>query len=859
MAVIVFVLASTFAAAQTNIPANIDAGLRELIELNRESLAAKQVALNLAEADSVYRMAAGKKATGIFRLQFDPENRVLVDIYLAGGVSAPAIQSSVTDLGGEVVATDMFYRNGVLAAYLPVEVVPRVAQSPGVNSIHLSHRPVNRVGKVTSQGAILLRSQMANQQGFNGEGVTVGILSDSFNTSGSADAAQADVQSGDLPNTSAIPGGEGLKFLAELDPKTFGPGSDEGRAMAQVVHDIAPNASLCFATGFQGEVDFANKIRALRTNAGCNADVIADDVAYLDEPFFSDGILAKAVDQVATSETLPGNKVAYFSAAGNEAKQGYASELRIVADADARAISPDDLGINLATIPSDIDTSGGFHNFNADGSVNIAQDLSVLDGTVISFQWDDPFDLAPSGITADLNLLFFDPVTGNFLFAVNDDNFMTNRPLELFALNTGGGPGTFAEFLMVVARTGAGTHLAKRIKYVAFGNLIDLSGVTTAQTPVIFGHSCARGANGVAASVYDSDPARGGFDPLYEGFSSPGPAIIAFDEDGNRLASPEVRKKPDIAAVDGVNTTFFPQPIGDNASGNDYEAIFGNPDGFPNFFGTSSAASHAAGVAALVIQKAGGPGSIAPDQVSNILKASSPPRDMDLFYSEALAADKGVVVAVTASGEDNSAAGSGDDFFSITFSSNSGSVLSALTIDLTGTGLQFDPEKYAIHTGRSTGPAVTSVTPNTSSAALTLTFSGFVSGESLSFGVAREFTTANGKPVKSGGASADELAGATIAATVSPATDELGQSAVLKGAFVNNLERGYQIYDGFGLIDAVNALKLTAPEASDDEGLAKAFNPRFRTFSGRLLKTAALLFPFRWPKRNRFEGAQPLF
>lgn len=786
-------------------------------------------------------------------------NRLLVDVYLADIASASPIQNLLVGVGGEIVASDLFYRSGVVSVYLPVAAVQTVARWAGVASLHLGHRPVDRIGRVTSQGAVVMRSNLANQQGFDGDGITVGILSDSFNTSSSADTALTDVRSGDLPNTTAIAGGEGLKFLAELDPGKFGAGTDEGRAMAQIVHDIAPNASLCFATAFAGEVDFANKIRALRTDPACNADVITDDVAYLDEPFFSDGILAQAVDEVATSETLRGNRVSYFSSAGNEARQGYASELRIIADGAARSLSPEKLGVNLDTIPAGIDTTGGFHNFNIDGDANIAQDISFLDGTIISFQWDDPFDLTPSGITTDLNLFFFDPVTGNFLFALTSDSFMTNRPLALFALSTGGGPGTFAELLMVVARTGKGTHLAKRIKYVAFGNLIDLTGVITAQTPVTFGHSCARGANSVAASVYDTNPAREGFTPLYESFSSPGPSLIALDADGNRLAYPEVRRKPDIAAVDGVNTTFFPPPVGNNPTGNDYEAMFGVPDGFPNFFGTSAAASHAAGIAALVIQKAGGPGSISPDQVSSILKASAPPRDMDLFYSEAVAADKEATVAVSASEESSSAAASSDDFFTVNFSSRKpGQTLTALTIDLTGAGLRFDAERHAVNTGSSTGPVITSVTPSTASSAVTLTFSGFNSGDSLSFGVAREFTSTSGKPIESRGTSADELAGAKITAAVSSARDGTADSVALNGTFANDLERGYQIYDGFGLIDAVNALKLTVPEISDDDGMAKASTPRFRALSGKLLKIAAL-FPFKWTKRNRFDSLQPLF
>ncbi len=814
LAAILFVTLSSAALIgqpRKGLSANIDTGLRELMKMRQERLTKGLPEMDLHTAEKTVRTIQSKGATGVFRLMVEQSGRVLVHVHLDGSGSMAQISSLLTSRGASIAAVDGNYRNGVIAAYVPLAIVDELASTTGVRSISLAHRGRTNAGKVTSQGAALLQTDRSNAAGFDGTGVTVGILSDSFNTSsgfGVTDNAADDVLSGDLPNTTAIPGGEGLKFLIELDPTIFGPGTDEGRALAQIVHDLAPAASLCFATGFVSEVSFANNIRALRTDPACNADVIVDDIEYDDEPFFSDGMLAQAVDDVATSDSLPGHKVAYFSSAGNDAQQGYSSDLRIVPDLTARALPSSATRIALNTIPPDIDTSGGFHNFDAKGGALLAQDLFFFDGTTISFQWDDPFDLSPSGITTDLNLLFFDPANGNFLFAVNDDNFQTNAPIEFFSLMTGSGPGTVGELLMAVARTGKGKHLAQRIKYVAFGGIFDLSGAITAETPLTFGHNSARGANSVGAVIYNTDPAFFGppkFSPLYESFSSPGPATIAFDRDGRRLERAEVRLKPDIAAPDGVNTTFFPE-FGSNR---DYEARFGVPDGFPNFFGSSASAAHAAGVAALMVQKAGGSGSISPRVLSRALKESVPARDVDLGFSEAVARTDGDNVTVSASGNNVNIIFLNTNFFQIKFRSElPGQTLDSLTIDLSNTGMAFDPAHFPVQVGSSTGPAITLSTPNVVSKQLTIKFSGFTSGKSLSFGAGLNFVDVKGNVLTFTSSTADEMAGAKITATLSGQNDVRGNAAgTVTGTFENQLDEGYRIFDGFGLINAPNALR----------------------------------------------------
>lgn len=529
--------------------------------------------------------------------QLDPQGRVLVEIVLDGSVRIDQIRSTLLSLGASIAGENPQYRNGAISAYLPVGMIEVLGSTPGVNNLALGYKPIMSVGLVTSQGAKLMGSDILNNtKNIKGQGITVGVISDSFDTNTSASTHYAqDVSSGDLPT---------MKFVVD-----YPSGTDEGRAMAQIVYDVAPNSSLCFATAYGGLSTFAFNIRALRALSLCNADVIVDDVAYFSEPFFSDGQIAQAVNDVATLGTnkLPGKKVAYFSAAGNSQSQAFNASPAVF---PKKTTIP---GLNLTTISScpnlttggtGVDTGGGFLNF---GNNTFAVTVTGNNGSMV-MQWDDPFDLSPGGITTDLNYLFFNG--GNCAFILGANNFQTNQAIEILSGLNGTGQ-------MVIARTSAGSRLANRVK------LINLGGITSsifgnANAPVIFGHTAAANAISVGAYRYTSPATQQSpFMPLFEYFSSPGPVTIAFDAAGKRLVYPETRKKPDLSAPDGVDTTFF---------GNyDYEG-----NGWPNFFGTSAAAPHAAGVAALLLQEAGGPGTLDPALLKSYMVTSIPARCLPL-------------------------------------------------------------------------------------------------------------------------------------------------------------------------------------------------------------------------------------
>jgi hypothetical protein len=141
----------------------------------------------------------------------------------------------------------------------------------------------------------------------------VGIISDSF-------ACNPPPFQPGAPNSS-FEEDLGTELPAEVNILSEGcpGGTDEGRAIGQIVHDVAPGSPLLFHTGFNSELDFAEGIQRL---AAAGAKVIVDDLIYFDEPMYSDGMVGQAVDLVTKGG------VAYYSSAGNQARQSYEDDFR---------------------------------------------------------------------------------------------------------------------------------------------------------------------------------------------------------------------------------------------------------------------------------------------------------------------------------------------------------------------------------------------------------------------------------------------------------------------------------------------------------------------------------------------------
>jgi hypothetical protein len=420
-------------------------------------------------------------------------------------------------------------------------------------------------GMSVSEGDVQLKADQARSTySLNGSGVKVGILSDSYNTYtfGGTTAAN-DILSGDLPGASNPCGA--TTAINVVDDSV--PGTDEGRGMLQIVHDIAPQAQLSFATAFTGLLGFADNIRALR-KAG--AAIIADDVFYLDEPFFQEGPINVAISDVVNGGAL------YFAPGGNH---NLIVDGKDVTSYEAPAYRP-------TTCPAALKSSlADCHNFATSGPADSMESITLdADGSIIvDFQWAEPWE----GVSSDLNIYLLNN-TGAVVRQSSDDNTISQKPFELFSYTNSSG--STATYSLVIGRLfGA----MPRLKYIFIQGTKGISALEYNTStggdivgPSVYGHSASTKGITVGAIPFNNNNAP-------ETFSSRGPSTIYFGPAANASPAapitPVTLNQPDIVATDGGCTTFF----------GSYD--FATP--CYRFYGTSAAAPHAAAVAALVLQR----------------------------------------------------------------------------------------------------------------------------------------------------------------------------------------------------------------------------------------------------------------
>lgn len=391
----------------------------------------------------------------------------------------------------------------------------QIASLSFVEKIRLPRYATPRAGSVNTQGDSILKANQLRALGFKGKGVKVGIISDGANNWTSARA------SGDLPASISLYGSCSVS-TRNVSQCRSGKTCNEGTAMAEIIHDLAPEAQIAVGA-VSTALEFIQRVNQLAYSF--KADVIVDDLGFFGEPYFEDGDLANAV------AALPSN-VLYVSSAGNASHIHYEDDFKV---ASSTPVITHDFSSNDETL--------GF--------------LVPADGyTVAILQWNDLFDNPSS----DFDLYVTD---SSSIVAASQANQSSGNiePIEAVCIpNTGSSEQV--RFAIIEKVSGAD----KRLEMFFLGSSL-IEHNTSAGS--IFGHAATSRALAIG-SINASEPGNNSL----AFYSSRGPSRVDFP-------FLEQRPKPDLVAIDGVSVT--------------------GAGGFPQqFFGTSAAAPHVAGIAALL-------------------------------------------------------------------------------------------------------------------------------------------------------------------------------------------------------------------------------------------------------------------
>jgi len=422
-----------------------------------------------------------------------------------------------------------------VSCFVPLEPIQNLRDldvSPNLVQVLDGRLGLTNTGSVLSEGVAAMRANIA-RLGWEvtGDGITIGVISDSFdnNNGYGSDQLGENLPGPSNPNPDQK---TPVDVLEDLDEG----GSDEGRAMLQLIHDVAPDANLKFATGFNGKYNAASQIEALRL-AGC--DIIVDDVQYIDEAFYEDDVWAQAVNDAVDAGVM------VFTAAGNFGSKSI-----------EQTFTP------AASNPN-------FHDWGGD---NTGQTLTLDPGFyIISVQWDDDYISLGEGTGAKVDLNAYLGESPDILdFGSNVINF-NKDPMDFLyflVLNP-----TTTNLLVERGEGSATTEI--KFKYVVFrsGDLGTFEATPPLDASTVVGHANAEKNFSVGAVRYDRvDPT-----PIAQQSSSL----------GGTLTDGVVRQGVTAMGPTGGDTTV---PIGPDFDG----------DGQPNFFGTSAAAPHVAAVAAML-------------------------------------------------------------------------------------------------------------------------------------------------------------------------------------------------------------------------------------------------------------------
>ncbi len=439
---------------------------------------------------SVFYHSNGGKApasieNGLIRVQAG-RAQVYIKLKQAGVYDEKALN----DLGFEIelISEDA----STIQGWIAVDQMKILAALPFIQKLSPPDYIRTRSGSVMSEGDQLLKADLVRPLGFDGAGVKVGVISDGVNSILLSQATY------DSPAVSVV---------------DYPGDGDEGTAMIEIVHDIAPAAEIGFC-GPKTDLEFSQCVTDLRKVF--KADIIVDDLGFPGQPYFEDGPVAQTV------ATAVVDGVFYTSSAGND---GINHHEAIFSGVEIGAYGP----------AHDFGTAAGS---GSDITLNVV--VGPKQPVEVFLQWDDSFGHSAN----DYDLYIFD-ANGQLLGGSAVTQKGAEDPFEAVGYQNETNESQEVGIVIIKA-SGGNRHLSL---FVAAGGQLSEH---LREAGCVVGHPAVKGVM-AAAAMDASNPGHS----EAENFSCRGPSFIQHP-------TPETRQKPDITAIDGVAATGvggFPIPF----------------------------------------------------------------------------------------------------------------------------------------------------------------------------------------------------------------------------------------------------------------------------------------------------------
>lgn len=514
--------------------------------------------------------------------------------YRAGALPEPAALARIG--AGEVLTSDAL---NVIQAWVPIANLDRAAALAGVNHVTLPDysyvrggadpqptaaaddqcEPVDPDLDINHTALAAQHAEQLEELGITGKGVKIGIVSDG------ADCRAVSQAQGYLPADIFIP--EHLRDEG-----------DEGTAMLEEVHAIAPDATL----GACGPKTSAEFLECLDTLAQWGADIISDDLGYLPNSYNFSVFTNPTTGENAIVEFArahPG--ISLITAGGNDAEDYFEANY-------TPTTQPTNLDIGTISLSPDYTTGGIYPKYEAadrnyvsaldfgavqDGLSDAAITVTIEPGADLdaNLTWNDP----AGGPYDDLDLFLLE-ADGSMACSNTDSHwcsstmdqmshageslpapFESGLPPFEFIHYTNETDSTQTLYLVVLCYdcSAHGTQPLHVKLYGFMGGGGAFNYVTNGGVP---SHANLGVVIAAAAARYE-----GHDQSAMEAYSDTGPFTY-----GDWLSGPKTRSKPDITAISSVLVS--------GAGG------FGEPrpHGGAFFAGTSAASPNVAGVLALL-------------------------------------------------------------------------------------------------------------------------------------------------------------------------------------------------------------------------------------------------------------------